>query len=192
MNHIVLVIITALISGLLASLISIWWQRKSETKNRKMRVFETLMAYRYMISAKESVHALNSIDVIFYKDKEVRKAYVNFLDETEKNIDENSKIMDKYLILLEKMAKTLNLKDIHWDDIKHSYYPNGLAQRNQDEEVLMKLQIQNAIDTSNRNQQTNLPEDKRFDQQIIAQVMPELIKNPDSLKMILDMAKKEK
>ena len=75
MGNVALVIITALISGLLATIITIWWQKRAQIFARKMRVFETLMAYRYMISSEESVKTLNSIDVIFYKDKAVRDAY---------------------------------------------------------------------------------------------------------------------
>lgn len=82
MENIILVIVTALISGLLATVVTIWWQRRSELRRKKMDIFETLMAYRYMISHQESVNALNSVDVVFYKDKAVRKAYAAFLNET--------------------------------------------------------------------------------------------------------------
>ena len=66
MENIALVIITALISGLLATLVTIWWQRRAGIFASKMRIFETLMSYRYMISSEESVKALNSNDIIFY------------------------------------------------------------------------------------------------------------------------------
>ena len=55
MENIALVIITALISGLLATLVTIWWQRRAGIFASKMRIFETLMSYRYMISSEESV-----------------------------------------------------------------------------------------------------------------------------------------
>lgn len=87
MDNIALVIITALISGLLATIITIWWQRRTRIFSSKLRIFETLMAYRYMISSEESVKALNSIDIIFYKDKAVRDAYKDFLIEAEKNLN---------------------------------------------------------------------------------------------------------
>jgi hypothetical protein len=40
-----------------------------------------------MISAEESVKTLNSVDVVFYKHANVRKAYQDFLDEAEKKPD---------------------------------------------------------------------------------------------------------
>lgn len=69
MENIILVVVTALISGLLATVVTIWWQRRSELRRKKMDIFETLMAYRYMISHQESVNALNSVDVVFTKIK---------------------------------------------------------------------------------------------------------------------------
>lgn len=128
MENIALVIITALISGLLATLVTIWWQRRAGIFASKMRIFETLMSYRYMISSEESVKALNSIDIIFYKDKMVRQAYKDFLNEANKRPELNPNIEDKHLKLLEVMSKSLNLDEIHWDDIKHTYYPNGLSE----------------------------------------------------------------
>src|SRR5699024_12377158 len=48
-------IVTALISGLLATVLTIFWQKKETLYNRKMKIFETLMSYRYMIASEESV-----------------------------------------------------------------------------------------------------------------------------------------
>ncbi len=193
MENIVLVIVTALISGLLATVVTIWWQRASELRRKKMDIFETLMAYRYMISHQESVNALNSIDVVFYKDKSVRKAYADFLAETGKKPEFNPNIADKHLKLLEEMSKSLGLKEIHWDDIKQSYYPTGLAQRTQDEEMLRKVQIQNALEAAKRNaEQQNTPASNQFNEQIVLQLVPALIKNPDSLKMLMEFSKEQK
>ena len=191
MYDLILVIVTALISGLLATLVTILWQGKAEVRNNKMKIFETLMSYRYMIIAEPSVHALNSIDVIFYKDKNVRRAYSDFLNETDKKPEMNPNIADKHLKLLEEMAKALNLKNIHWDDIKHSYYPDGLREKTQEEDMLRKIQIQssiNAIET--QKQQQNTPAQEQFNQQMILQLLPELLKNPDSIDNLMKLNKK--
>lgn len=190
MKNIILVIVTALISGLLATVVTLWWQRKMEIRRRKMDVFETLMAHRYMIHTEESVKAINSVDVIFYDDSGVRRALADFMNEAAKKPDFNPQIGDKHLKLLEEMAKALKLKDIHWDDIKQSYYPEGLARKNQDEDVLRRIQIQNAIETSQRNaEQQNTPSNQQFSEQMVAQLLPDLIKNPESLKMLLELGK---
>lgn len=188
MTNIILVVTTALISGLLATLVTIWWQRKSAIQNNKMKIFETLMSYRYMIVADESVHALNSIDVVFYNDKAVRRAYSDFLNETDKKPEMNPNIGDKHLKLLEEMAKSLKLDNIHWDDIKHPYYPDGLRQKTQEEDLLRKCQIQSAINAIEDNKaQQNTPTQDQFSQQLMAQILPDLLKNPEGLKTLIKL-----
>lgn len=190
MNNVVLVVITALISGLFATIVTIWWQRRSEIRNKKMKVFETLMTYRYMISSQESVNALNSIDVVFYKDKNVRKAFSDFLNETDKKPEFNPNIPDKHLKLLEEMSKSLGLKDIHWDDIKQSYYPSGLSEKIMEESLLRKMQIQ-SVSTELTQEQApqNTPSNNQFNEQMVAQLLPALLQNPESLKMLIELGK---
>lgn len=191
MYEIILVIVTALISGLLATLVTIWWQNRSAIHKSKMKIFETLMAYRYRIIAEPSVHALNSIDVVFYKDDNVRRAYSDFLNEAAKRPEMNPNTADKHLKLLEEMAKALNLNNIHWDDIKQVYCPNGLLEKIQEEEMLRKMQLQttaNAIEAQ-KNQQ-NTPTQDQINQQLMLQLLPELIKNPDGLKNIIELGER--
>lgn len=191
MENIALVIITALISGLLATILTIWWQKRAQIFASKMRIFETLMAYRYMISSEESVKALNSIDIIFYKDKAVRDAYKDFLNEANKRPELNPNIEDKHLKLLEMISKVLKLEEIHWDDIKHTYYPNGLSEKLQEEIVLRKMQIQNAAAAIERSEGgVNTPSGDQFKQQLLAQILPELIKNPENLKALMEIGEK--
>ena len=190
MNNVILVIVTALISGLLATIVTIWWQRKSELRRSKMKIFETLMAYRYMIFAQECVNALNSIDVVFYKDSGVRKAYADFLQEAAKKPEFNPNIPDKHLKLLEEMSKALGLKGIHWDDIKQSYYPAGLSDRITEESILRKMQIQSASAALSQEQAPqNTPASNQFNVQMIAQLLPSLLQNPESLKMLIELGK---
>ncbi len=188
MDNIILVIITALISGLFATLVTIWWQRKAAIRKSKLKVFETLMAYRYSIVAEPSVHALNSIDIIFYGDENVRRAYSDFLSEAAKRPEMNPNTSDKHLKLLEEMAKALNLKNIHWDDIKQVYCPNGLFEKLREEELLRKMQIQTAINAiENQEEQQNTPSQEQANQQMVLQLLPELIKNPEGLKTLIEL-----
>lgn len=191
MNNVILVIVTALISGLFATLITIWWQGKAAVKKSKMKIFETLMAYRYRIVAEPSVHALNSIDVIFYNDENVRRAYADFLNEAAKRPEMNPNTADKYLKLLEEMAKALNLKNIHWDDIKQAYCPNGLSEKLREEELLRKMQIQTAVNSiQKQKEQQNTPSQEQTNQQMVMQLLPELLKNPEGLKTLMEIGEK--
>ena len=141
-ENVVLVIITALVSGLLATVITIVWQRAFERKRKKLDILETLMAYRYLISAQESVNALNSVEVVFHSDPDVRKAYADFLSATSKNPVNGNEVDEKHLRLLEEISKTVGLKSIRWDDIKHYYYPTGLARQIDEEATLRYQQIE--------------------------------------------------
>ena len=191
MDNVFFVIVTALISGLFATLVTIWWQGKAAVRKSKMKIFETLMAYRYMIVAEPSVHALNSIDVVFYKDENVRRAYSDFLNEAAKRPEMNPNTADKHLKLLEEMAKALNLKNIHWDDIKQEYCPNGLFEKLREEELLRKMQIQTAAKALEvQKEQQNTPAQEQVNQQMILQILPELIKNPDGLKTLMEFGEK--
>jgi len=192
MDNVLLVVITALISGLLATVISIIWQRHSAKYNKKLDVFQTLMAYRYMIHSEESVRAINSVDVIFYENKNVRKALKDFFDETWKKPDLNPNVGDKYLKLLEEIANVLHLKNIHWDDIKQSYYPDGLAQKIQDENVLRKVQIENAFLEIKAREEVNTPSNNQFAEQLAVEMIPELVKNPEKLKTLIELSEQLK
>ncbi len=189
MKDVMLVIVTALISGLMATIVTIWWQRKSEERSKKMKVFETLMSYRYNFSDQASVNALNSIDVIFYKDSAVRRAYADFLSEAGKKPELNPNINDKHLKLLEVISSSLGLKDIHWDEIKQCYYPIGLAEKTREESVLRKMQIQNtSTELARKKDQENAPANNQYAEQFAIQMLPSLIQNPESLKMLIELS----
>lgn len=190
MSNIILVIVTALISGLLATVVTIWWQHKNAVYNSKMEIFKTLMSYRYDITAEESVKALNSLNVIFYKNANVREAYKDFLDETDKNPDLRPNIADKHLKLLEEISKTLKLKNIHWDEIKHYYYPQSLSEKLQDEKILRKVQIQSSVDVIEQNKQLKNAPDDQFAQRVVLQMLPTLLQNPESIDKLLELGKK--
>lgn len=191
MDNTVLVIITALISGLLATVVTIWWQKRAEIHRAKLQIFQTLMSYRYAVASEESVKALNSIDVVFYADKSVRKAYADFLNEANKRPEFNPNTADKHLKLLEEMSKALGLKDIHWDEIKQVYYPHGLSEKEQEEAVLRKMQIQSteAVLKATQSQQ-NTPSQNQFSQELVAQLLPELIKNPDGFRSLMEIGER--
>ena len=106
MLEIVLVIASSLISGLLATIVTIVVQKKSELRKSQREIFETLMSYRYGIALKESVVALNKIDIVFYKNHNVIQAWKDFKQEALRAGDNPNKpnnIQDKHLKLLEQI-----------------------------------------------------------------------------------------
>ena len=77
MNQTTMVLVSAIISGLLATVITIAWQARAEKIKKRKDIFATLMAYRYRLTHAECVNALNSIQVVFYKDKKVIDAKIS-------------------------------------------------------------------------------------------------------------------
>lgn len=110
-----------------------------ESKNRKLRVFKTLMSFRATVLAPSFVQALNLIDVEFdadnTKEKAVRNAWKSLLDhyvDLTRAKDPNSETLTERGIqlraeLLMAMGRCLGYD---FDDVlvkKGSYYPTGLG-----------------------------------------------------------------
>lgn len=153
MNDAVLIILTSLISGILATILTLICQKMGETRRAKREIFETLMAHRYLISDKENVEALNKIEVVFYKHNDVRNAWKEFMkaaDDASLN-PTNNRIDDCYLKLLEKISKAVGYRNISWDEIKKCYYPQGLSSKIVEEEALRKAQLRQATVVVNQD-----------------------------------------
>lgn len=127
-SHTVVLFGTALLSGLVATGITLFWQGVAATKKRKYEIFVDLMSSRFKLDSEKVVYALNMIDVVFNKDSAVREAYEQFCDEANRPEDGKNSAEDKFLKLLEEIAKVLKLKNITWDRIKKQYYPTALAE----------------------------------------------------------------
>jgi len=143
MKEVVLVLISALLSGIVATIILLWWQCRNERTQRQYSVFATLMGMRFSLPNETTVRCMNMIDIVFYKNKSVRQRYKEFLEEATKPENGSRDIDEKSLKLLEAMAESLGYKDVQWDTIKHTYFPVGLAEKYRDEDALRKLQIHN-------------------------------------------------
>ena len=78
MSETAILVSTALCSGLVATVVTILWQKYERIKIEKMKIFTILMSRRYDLASEKSVSALNMIDVVFYKSNKVRSAWVSF------------------------------------------------------------------------------------------------------------------
>lgn len=179
MNDILLVVITSLISGLLATILTLVYQKLSRIKESKVRVFENLMSYRYALYLQESVNELNKIDVVFYRDKAVIQAWKEFKVEASKVANDNIKpngLSDKHLKVLEAMAKAIGFKRINWEDIKDFYYPNGLASKIQYE------MINKSVNNETRNTQIS------SEQQLGLSMISKIIEHPEAVDGLIKLS----
>ena len=190
---IIVTVLSVVFSGVVATVITILYQRFSCEQTAKRKVFETAVSYRFFVPEEENVKSLNSIDVIFHKDQKVRQAWKSYMDEANKSSSNPQQLNDRYIKLLEEMALACGYKDIRWDDLKRYYYPSGLLNRKKDDEVLKKLQIKAAEKTaSDVIGQQNTPQNEQFANQMILQLLPKLIENPDSFSKLIELADKTK
>ena len=151
------IILAAIASGLLATIITIIVQKNSEIKRTKVNVFEILMSHRYLITDKENVEALNKVEVIFHDDKDVKNAWKDFLDAADHAAESDGNINnidDKYLKLLEKISISIDYKNINWEDIKRCYYPQGLSTQIMEESMLRTVQLEQALKTVQQDEES--------------------------------------
>ena len=181
------IIIGAIGSGLLATIITLLAQKHSELKKVKVEIFETLMAHRYLMHDKENVEALNKIDVVFHNNSDVRKAWTEFLDAADRaseNPTANHNIDDKYLKLLEKIAIAIGYKNVNWENIKRYYFPIGLSTKISEETMLRKAQLTQANAVANQDSSNGQPSAEQFGMQFLLKAL----ESPDGLEKVARIA----
>lgn len=102
-------IIAIVLSPIIAVLITRYLSIRTDKKKDKMEIFKILMATRYNRCTIEYVRALNSIDVVFYDSKKVRKAWSDYYSVLQNPTPNSNLIFDKELLLIEAMAARFTL-----------------------------------------------------------------------------------
>lgn len=104
------ILISALLSGLIGVVISIWYHQRNEIRRAKLRVLQQLLGNRHDIRGQLFTEALNQVFVIFYDSQDVLsalKAFHEVIMGAQKTTDlANQKLLD----LFKAMCKHLNIK----------------------------------------------------------------------------------
>ena len=191
-EEIIITLIASLISGFVATIVTLCWQNNHDRKNQKIQIFKVLLSYRGRVETEECVNALNSIEGVFYSDKDVKKAWYDFLDETEQLPSANPNILDKHLRLLEEIAKTIGYKDVKWNDIKRSYYPNGLHNKIRDENLLRTLQItKESREVENATKQINSESKNQISNATLEAMLLKVMDNPEMFAKVVELGEKK-
>jgi len=128
------IMIAAVIFGPIAAVLTqIYVQRRQEKRNQKLWVFGTLMSNRATVIAPDFVRALNYIDVVFYKNEDVRSKWKALLSHYNSDlykaepVDPKTfeKARDLTAELLTEIAKDLNYEFNYTHIKENAYYPQG-------------------------------------------------------------------
>lgn len=156
-------IIAILLSPVIAVAITLWHQSRKERRDRKDRLFQTLMIYRKSVPpSHEWVNALNLIDVVFAdNEKIVRiwKEYYQMLGSAKSDHEYRDRD-HKYIELLSVMAKDLGYINLQQTDIDKFYSPQAhqdqlVAQREVQSELLRVLKNTHKIDAELKSDDVN-------------------------------------
>lgn len=126
----VLNLIAVLLIPVVAVIVGQYLQERVQKRKDKMQIFQCLMTCRITgWAALEAVNAINSIDIIFTDNKEIRNQLGVWKSKCRKDIPSEEQYRERCK-LLELMANDLGYKDkITWDIIQNPYYPEGLNQQ---------------------------------------------------------------
>ena len=135
----VLNLIAVFLIPVVAVIVGQYLQERAQKRKDKMQIFQCLMTRRITgWAALEAVNAINSIDIVFTDNKEIRTQLGIWRSKCKKDVAREEQDREQCK-LLELMANDLGYKDkITWDIIQNPYYPEGL-----DQQLSMNNQIMN-------------------------------------------------
>lgn len=126
----VLNLLAVLLIPVVAVIVGQHLQERAQKRKDKMQIFQCLMTRRITgWAALEAVNAINSIDIVFTDNKEIRNQLDIWRSKCKKDVSREEQYREQCK-LLELMANNLGYKDkITWDVIQNPYYPEGLDQQ---------------------------------------------------------------
>lgn len=127
MDNLILMIVTALLSGLIGVIVTLAVQKRTAKRMEKMAIFKMLMSARGEgeISL-ELIQNLNIIDVVFYHKEYVISAWKSLHQSYIDNGFNAKETQGKTMELLQEMAKHLGYENLNWDTINNSYLSFGM------------------------------------------------------------------
>ncbi len=105
----IIVLISSLISGLLAVCISIWYHQRNEIRRIKIQVLQQLLGNRHDVSGEKFTEALNEVFVVFYNSNDVLVSLKAFHEITKVRSRTNDLSNQKLLDLFKSICKHLKI-----------------------------------------------------------------------------------
>jgi len=124
LTNAIITLIGAVLSGVLATIITLYINHKNEVMREKKTVVAEIFGYRFLLKkqggAEKFYAALNKVPIVFNDEEEVLQAYeelhANLLI---KDLDERGKKMNDSLVtLLKALCTATGIKCDNWNDSK--------------------------------------------------------------------------
>ena len=130
----VLTLVAIFLGPISAVGVTLWWQRRTEQHDAKMKLFLTLMAHRKQFPpSSEWVDSLNVIDVVFSRNPKILELWHRYYDQLHLDAaTSNYQARDHaYLLMLAAMARTLGYRELEITDIDKFYSPMAHGEQHQ-------------------------------------------------------------
>jgi hypothetical protein len=136
------VTVIALVAGpVIAVLITLWYQSRTEKRAAKERLFVTLMAHRKSFPpAPDWTSALNLIDVVYADSPEIVRHWHALYDTLNQFPINTQRYNHQYIELLSAMATSLRYRSIQQTDIDKFYSPQAYG-----DQATMNAEIQKEL-----------------------------------------------
>jgi uncharacterized protein DUF6680 len=136
------VTVIALVAGpVIAVLITLWYQRRTDKRAAKERLFITLMAHRKSFSpAPDWTNALNLIDVVYADNPTIVQHWHSLYDILIQTPMNMQRYTYQYLELLSAMAESLGYHSIKQTDIDKFYTPQAYG-----DQAIVSAEIQKEL-----------------------------------------------
>lgn len=119
-------IIAVILGPIVAVMATLWYQKRHEKREAKMRLFTILMAHRKSNPPPfDLVNGLNLIDIVFAEHRKIVDLWHQYFDLLNQETINWNIAESKYLDLLANMAKVLGYKNLLQTDISRFYSPRA-------------------------------------------------------------------
>lgn len=124
LTNAIITLIGAVLSGVLATIITLYINHKNEVMREKKTVVAEIFGYRFLLkkqgSAEKFYAALNKVPIVFNDEEEVLQAYEELhANSLIKDWDERGqKMNDSLVTLLKALCTATGIKCDNWNDSK--------------------------------------------------------------------------
>lgn len=122
----IITLVAAIISGVLATVVTIFVNAKREERQMKRRLVEEIFGNRYVLSEKpvsststakdDFSNALNKVPIVFNKDENVMKAYDEFYRIVQEKNCNGDKKNDALITFMKALCVAARIDCSNWND----------------------------------------------------------------------------